>query len=255
MATTLPTKSQLTGNVTEGQFKSGLNQLIDYLSENVGSGSTTGKDIFTTSGTFTVPAGVTQLYVSGCGAGGGGSTIFGCGGGAGASAYRTPITVTAGQSITVTIGTGGIGNKNASPTTNATAASNTDTHGYDGGSTSFGSYLTLAGGAGAVCNPSACSYYGGAAGGYNATKGEMPKMSGWASSSNYTYVGGKGGSCIFGAGGTGGGFNYDGSNYFPGDNGAGWGSGGGGGGACVISGSWRWTVAGAGANGIIIIEY
>jgi len=70
-------------------------------------------DTYTTSGSWTVPAGVTSVTVQiwGAGGGGGGSDINksgGSGGGSGAYVTRT-VTVTAGAIIPFTIGTGGAG--------------------------------------------------------------------------------------------------------------------------------------------------
>lgn len=88
---------------------------------------------FTSNGSFTVPANVTQIWVSGCGAGGGGGASLatnsvsfitgGGGGGAGESIMRNPFNVTPGQVIPITIGTGGNGGSAA--TNNATAGGNT----------------------------------------------------------------------------------------------------------------------------------
>ena len=92
---------------------------------------------FTSSGTFTVPNGVTSLAVKVWGAGAGGRGAFQTsGGGVGGSggfgeAYITGLTP--GASITVTVGTGGngsTGNVNAS----------------NGGTSSFGTYLSCTGG-------------------------------------------------------------------------------------------------------------
>lgn len=103
-----------------------------------------GKKLFTSSGTFVVPAGVTKVWVSMCGGGGGGLfksyTVGGSdaesteydfrGGGGGASIFCEEVTVIPGESIYVTIGAGGGGGSN----------------GTDGGATYFGSYLSCAGG-------------------------------------------------------------------------------------------------------------
>jgi hypothetical protein len=102
---------------------------------------------FTASGSYTVPDGVTKIWVSGCAAGGGGSSSVaapgssyctgGSGGGAGQSVQRFPITVTPGQVIPVTIGNAG--NGGTAGVDNAT----------DGGATRLGaagSLLNLLGG-------------------------------------------------------------------------------------------------------------
>mgnify|MGYP006921348424 CR=1 FL=1 len=92
--------------------------------------ATSGKQIFTSSGTFTAPAGVTKVLISGIGAGGGGgqggANSCGAGGGAGQCVMNYPYTVTPGNTYTVTINPGGTSNQN-------------------GGTSVFGT-LTLAGG-------------------------------------------------------------------------------------------------------------
>lgn len=78
---------------------------------------------FTTSGPFTVPAGVTGLLVEAWGAGGGGGGGQHCGpgcdrggGGGGAGAYaQTLVSVTPGASLTVTIGFRGLGGPAGTP--------------------------------------------------------------------------------------------------------------------------------------------
>lgn len=81
----------------------------------VGSGGYIYKTTITTSGTFTVPAGVSKLkiFATGGGGGGGGSITGdgptpGSGGGAGGTAI-SEIIVTPGQVINVAIGAGGAG--------------------------------------------------------------------------------------------------------------------------------------------------
>lgn len=102
-------------------------------------------EIFTSSGTFTVPAGVTACKVTVVGGGGGGrgrvaNTYFGGhGGGAGGVAIKWITGLTPGNTETVTIGAGGAGGPAAS-------AGN----GSDGGTTSFGSHCSATGGSGAT---------------------------------------------------------------------------------------------------------
>ena len=256
---TLPTAAQLTGNVTEGQFKSGINQLLSYLSENVGANGSAGKQVMTVSGVWTVPEGVTQVYVSQCGGGGGGSAVYGCGGGAGAGVYRQPVTVTPGETIACTVGAGGLGNtSNATSMTDFTSIG--ATAGTDGTTTSFGGYVTTPGGKGgysSITNSSATqSYYGGDGGGTNGTKGESVCTGFAIGSSIITLNGGRGGSGIFGAGGIGGRVNVTASSdYTIGGDAAGYGAGGGGGGMYFTGKTGVWTRGGSGSNGIIIIEW
>ena len=117
------------------------------------AGGSLNEQIFTSSGTFTVPSGVTKVWVevrgggaggSGCGYNGSGAA--GKGGGAGV-AKTEQVTVTSGGSVTVTIGAGGAGADD-----NATSTS--------GSATSFGS-LTANGGSGVY------KYVPGAYGGLN----------------------------------------------------------------------------------------
>jgi hypothetical protein len=96
--------------------------------------------LFTASGTFNVPAGVTGVWVSGVGAGGGGScrnaaATAGGGGGGGEYVIGFPVNVTSSGTVTVTIGAGGPG-----------AAGGAAAAGTDGGASSFGSSISIAGG-------------------------------------------------------------------------------------------------------------
>ncbi len=95
--------------------------------------------IFTSSGTFNVPSNVSRVYVEAWGGGGsgGGSTGSWSGGGGGAAFVCGIITVTPSGAITVTVGAGG-----------ASINANTATNGNNGTSTSFGSSLIAAPGAG-----------------------------------------------------------------------------------------------------------
>src|SRR6185436_13723730 len=78
---------------------------------NVGSNYAPNLTFFTTpGGTFTVPAGVTVVYIDGCapgGSGGGGqasaNTAGGGGGGAGMGVANYPMAVTPGSALTITI--------------------------------------------------------------------------------------------------------------------------------------------------------
>lgn len=111
-----------------------------------------GQQIFTDNGSFTVPAGVSRLFVSLVGGGGGGAgAISGApytpgGGGAGGVQYRVPLSVTPNQTVAVTIGQGGgrgIGTNQGGSYANSNGAS--------GGASSFGGLLTVSGGGGGVC--------------------------------------------------------------------------------------------------------
>jgi hypothetical protein len=187
-----------------------------------------GKTRYTTSGTWTAPAGVTTAWLTGCGPGGGGAggnsaTVGGGGGGGGQSVIAEAVTVVPGTSYTVTIGTGGAGSVSAAA--NGSAGS---------GATVFGStLLSLAAGAGGTVGGA-----GGAAGGAG---GSAQGGAAGVGGSDYP-VGGTGGSSMFGAGGAGG------TSVVPPRTGSGYGSGGGG-------GSGAAAVGAGGSNGFLLVEW
>lgn len=106
-------------------------------------GAATGQQVFTSSGTFTVPGGVTQVKIRAWGAGGGGggsaSAAGSFAGPGGGGEYREAIfAVTPGAALTVTVGAGGTaGTGGGSPTA-----------GGAGGNSSVTGRLTAAGGNG-----------------------------------------------------------------------------------------------------------
>jgi hypothetical protein len=206
---------------------------------------------YTSSGTFTAPTGVTQIYVSGCGGGGGGagsvaigSTGFisaaGGGGGAGNSLVRAPVTVVPGTTYSFTIGAAGA----------AGAAGNS---GGPGGTTSFaaGSIALGGGGGGAVgaAGASTAAWAGGAGGaGFPAGQDGSDVTNGIGG------VAGSGGSSPFGGGG--GGRRASSGSNLVGYPGTGFGSGGGGSGGNYNSSSTSSAAVGsAGAPGLLIIEW
>ncbi len=114
--------------------------------------------VFDASGAFTVPAGVTRLYVQAWGGGGGGGgggtvlslgvpTAIGGGGGGGGAYGASFITVIAGSSLSVVIGAGG-------------AAGALNGAGGGGGVTSFGSYVSVSGGSGGAAASTASALGG-----------------------------------------------------------------------------------------------
>ena len=214
-------------------------------------------DTFTTSGNWTVPAGVSTAVFEawGGGGGGGGSTSsgFGGGGGAGGQYAKTTFSVNSGDSYTITVAT-------ATGTTTATGAT-----GGDSSVTSPSSVtVTLAkGGAGGVGNNG-----GGGAGSTTGGVGDVVFRGGnggGGGSSCAVGGGGGGGAGSTGAGGdstpaTGTGGAGTSTNGGNGGNGSGNANaaggnnyGGGGGGPCKTNGSAK--SGGAGAQGLVTVTY
>ena len=212
-----------------------------------GSSSYVGEraQVFTSSGTFTIPTGVTAVKVTVVGGGGGGASVstgtYGGGGGGGGVAVKNITGLTPGGTVSVTVGGGGA----------ASAA---------GGTSSFGAY---------------CSATGGAAGG---TIGvfAVGAAGGVGSGGDLNITGGLGNAVTAGGnhGGAPGGDAYSitdlttvlyvrGTGMFGGKGGVGaavansnggaaTGYGCGGGGAWRASGSWA---GGAGSGGLVIVEW
>lgn len=145
--------------------------------------------VFTSNGTFTVPAGVTKAKVTVVGGGGGGyatdtASLQPAGGGGGGATIHFITGLIPGDTIAVTIGSGGTGGLQG-----GSAATS-------GGTSSFGSYCSATGGAAAVSNTPGDGGVGsngslnipGIPGGGNAV---YPGVGLWSS---------PGGSSIFGAG-------------------------------------------------------
>jgi hypothetical protein len=190
--------------------------------------------VFSASGTFTVPAGITKVKVTVVGGGGGGAggisgSYQGNGGGAGGASIKIISGLTPAGTVTVTVGTGG------------TAGSAGANAGGSGNTSSFGAYCSATGGAGGQ-NSSVST--ASAAGGVGSS-GDL-NIQGSASTSgsitdSYPSPGassilGGGGACTAGAAGSTGGAY-----------------GGGGGGGYGISGINR--AGGAGGAGVVIVEY
>ena len=211
---------------------------------------THGVQRFTTNGTFTVPAGVSVIYVSGVAGGGGGgsgagsnaSAVGGGGAGGGNGDYiiSVPYAVTPGQAIPITIGGGGSGGAAAGW---GTAGNN----GTAGGNTVIGSFVTLTGGGyGGGGATGATVGNAGAVNGFNNGGNGTPALSG----NSATGYGGDGGDGPFGGAGKGGA-----SNGNQGTGGHGFGTGGSGGGGNHSLTNSNGAAGNNGEPGLVIIQW
>jgi hypothetical protein len=231
--------------------------------------------VFTSSGTFTVPAGVNSIRV--CVVGGGGGGGGGHSGGGGSGHVRTgTYSVSPGQSISITVGAGGNGGAGGTQVqgtggTNGSSSSivgilTANGGGAAGASTSGGNGGSGGGGGCNAGNPGpsggtngspggACTYSGGNGGNFNSL---TIFSSGLALSAG---AGGAGGSLSHSGGGGGGGVEisgyfvngFDGVNNASAKGGKGFGGGGGGGGYNGSNGIYY--QAGNGAPGVVYIEW
>jgi len=208
---------------------------------------------FSSSGTFTVPAGVTTIIVECWGAGGAGggtknNNSKGGGGGAGGAYAKKTLSVLPGTDYTVTVGTGGPGGTSAGASGNPSWFGDPTTVYAEGGTGGAAPNGGIApGGAGSSANSigdivfaggnganGTTTLSGGGGGGAGST-GAGGNASGTTAGTGTNLYGGNGGSGL-----TGGGNGNSGSNH-----------GGGGSGAYVNDNTNR--SGGSGANGLVLI--
>lgn len=214
----------------------------DATNASWGTVTTQRNQLFTSSGTFTAPTGVTKVYLtmSGGGGGGGGGKVLDLngGGGGGGAAYiiRTIYTVVAESNYTVTVGTGGAGG----------AGGNPGNDGSTGNATVFDSAITCAGGIKGIGGTEGTGGAGGAAvsiNGSGVTAGNVLVNVGGTGGTYSSMTGGGGAGSPFGTGGV----NASGTST----SGSGYGSGGGGGsGVSAQAGN-----GGTGAAGFVLVEW
>jgi len=233
--------------------------------------TTKGVNRFTADGSFTVPVGVSTIWISGVagggGGGGGGSNNAatsigqsGGGGGAGQAAFKKIQPVTQGEVIAITIGLGGAGGAGG------TSGNDNAATGANGTDTIVGAYLTLAHGLGGTGGAISTGFgVGTGLGGLGGSGGTFGALidgqrggygsygSNGAASDSITYFSGDGGSTMFGAGGRGKRNISTGTN-FNGDNGQRYGAGGAGGGVCFDNPTGG-GVGGSGSDGMVLIEW
>jgi hypothetical protein len=216
----------------------GVLKRIDYSL--IKGGGLQSVQVFTSSGTYTRPSGITKAKVivtGGGGGGGGGNNNYnhGGGGGAGGTAIKF-ITSGLGSTETVTIGNGG-------------SAGGGGQTGGAGQTSSFGSHCTGTGGSGGPegqGNPSGAGGQG--TGGDINIVGGMGHPAGGGANSNDETSAGNGGASFWGGGGAA--ANHSGGQNTSGDAGLVYGSGGGGG----DDNNGSQTSGGAGMSGVVFVE-
>ena len=171
----------------------------------VGSGGLQSTQLFTSSGTYTRPSGITKIrvFVTAGGGGGGGndvnspSFIAASGGGAGGTAIELIDASGTFANQTVTIGAGGAGGDGS--------AGGTTANGQNGGTSSFGSFCSASGGTGGpkATNIGISTYVQGGVGAdadldLRGNSGGGGNLSGGANK-----LGGRGGGSYWGGGGSG----------------------------------------------------
>lgn len=188
-------------------------------------------DVFTSSGTWTRPDGVTSIKVTVIGGGGGGAGSGGihAGGGGGGGGISIKFISALGATEAITIGSGGGG---------GAGSGGSAANGTGGGQTFFGAHFNATGGAGGI----ASGGIGGASG--IGSSGDINDSLGDGHTSINTGVGGDPGQDYGGHGGGPGGI---GGFATTGGAAPGYGGGGGGGGDS--------NAGGTGKGGIVIIEY
>ena len=154
--TTTPSNGQLLiGNgsgYTAATLTAGTNMTITNAAGSITLAAASGQlqnQYFTSSSSWTAPAGVTKVLVRvrAGGGGGGGGALNGTGGTGGIGGLgEAIITVTPGTTYTITVGTGGAAGANGTPTGGGT-----------GGSSSFGSSITATGGGGGGTGIGCCT--------------------------------------------------------------------------------------------------
>jgi hypothetical protein len=203
--------------------------------------------LFISSGSFTAPAGVDEIFITMCGGGGGGGGSqgnpggdrAGGGGGGGACLNRFRYAVTPGAQYTATVGTGGAAGQPGPG----------DHNGGDGSNSSFGN-LSVAGGSKGLGFSQAGGIGGAGTINYSLNASEVNggiagQIAGGKGADGRSNIGGGGGASYFSNGGRGG------TNAQAGTAGTS-GSGGGGGGCGGTGNDWP---GGKGGDGFILVEW
>ncbi len=191
--------------------------------------------VFSASGLFTVPNGVTAARVNVIGGGGAGgyhSTMPSGGGGAGGRSMGVVNGLSAGQVISITVGAGG-------------SAATSPAEGNAGGTSSFGGYLGASGGGGGGGGTAA--YFANSGGIGGAGFGGQVNTAGSCGTDSIVIAcrGGDGGGPGNGRGTSAGEIGVSAGGY----------GGGGGGGGCSTGANPVGYIGGAGAPGLVVVEF
>jgi len=213
-----------------------------------------GVQSFTSSGTFSVPTGITSVDVLVVGGGGGGGATSGGGGGAGGLIFMPGYPVTPGGTVSVTVGCGGCGSgTSASPTTSAYPTRPAANHipGVNGQDSVFGALTAKGGGGGGGRYPGTQSGPGaGQAGGSGGGGGSnVPSPSGGPGPATQPTQPGNSGAYGFGGQGGQGSVNLTPVQGYLMNGGGGGGGGAGANGSNGPSGGGYQLSAGAGGDG------
>lgn len=182
---------------------------IQQILAGYGAGASAGQQVFTSSGTFSVPAGVTEICAVAVGKGGDGTSgngyTGGNGGAGGTLSYANAISVTPGESLTVTVpATSSSSTGEASIKRSSTFLLAARAGGQTSGQANVGT--AYAGGAGAAGDTSAGGGGGGAGGyagaGTNGTN-DVNSTAGSGGSASGGNSGGGGGVGLLGQGSSG----------------------------------------------------
>lgn len=216
----------------------GANTTDTLTNKTIGAGGLGGlnpaSQIFTSSGTFTIPAGVTTVKVTvtaGGGAGGAGSSgsNSGGGGGSGSTSIKWLSGLTPGNTLTVTVGTGGAGAANAAGGNGTASSVASGTQTITTISTNFGSG-----------SPQGAPAIAGGNGGAAGTGGDLNLGGTVGGSTEVVGFGGTGAPSFWGGGASPGASGVGPAGSAPGAGGGGTGTGG---------------TGGAGAAGIVVFEW
>jgi len=245
--------------ITDG----GANSTVTINASSSGGGGTSQSEEFLTSDTWTVPAGVSLIWVDMIGGGASGSSVAAAGGGSGGGAGELceglAVPCTPAASITVTIGAGGVAANAATFNAGGDTSVTSDGVTYYARGAPSRTGGGIGGGLGSTYQTQESNtYFGGSGGGAGGnvganngapggTNASYPTAAAFGATAGGLAGGGSGGNSPFGLGGAGGTGDAAGSAAPAGSYGAG-----GGGSGAKASGAYN---SGAGLSGRVLIQW